>query len=33
MQMDGVWDGGQKFVSQIDGILDSGDETELNSCK
>ena len=33
MQLDGVWDGGQKFKFQIDGILDSGDATELNSCK
>ena len=33
MQPDGVWDGGQKFEFQIDGISDSGDVTELNSCK
>ena len=33
MQLDGAWDGGQKFEFQIDGILDSGNVTEPNSHK
>ena len=33
MEPDGVWDGGQKFKFQINGISDSGDATDPNSCK
>ena len=30
MQLDGVWNGGQKFEFQINRISDSGDATEPN---
>ena len=33
MQPDGVWDGGQEYQFQINGISDLGDATEPNSCK
>ena len=33
MQPDGVWGGGQKYEFQINGISDSGDAMEPNSCK
>ena len=33
MQPHGVWDEGQKYEFQINGISDSGDAMELNSCK
>ena len=33
MQPDGVWDGGQKYEFLINGISDSGDAMELNSCQ
>ena len=33
MQLEGVWDGGQKYEFQINRISDSGYAIELNSCK